>query len=73
MVFLLNCYLIVILLGSINGYYHFQPPSGPLKGLLPLSYMENYFLVEFSINGGETLPLSKSTDMGHRHFPHPSL
>ena len=31
----------------------FPPPPGPLKGLLSLSCMEDYFVIEFPVCGGE--------------------
>ena len=50
------------------GYYYFPPPPGPLRGFLALSCMEDYFLIEFSVCGGDIGPLSIFTDLGHRHL-----
>ena len=68
MVFSPNRYLIAISIKKYVGYYHFPPPPGPLRGFLTLSYMEDYFVIEFRVYGGEIGPLSMSTDLGHRHL-----
>ena len=68
MLFSPNCYQIVILSGNQNGYYHFPPQPGPLRGYLTPSCMEDYFVVEFLVSGGETEPLSLSIDLGYRHL-----
>ena len=44
----------------------FPPPPGPLRGFLPPSYMEDYFVIEFPVYGGEIGPLRMSADLGHR-------
>ena len=43
----------------------FQPPPGPLKGFLPPSCMEDYFVIEFPLYCGKIGPLSISADLGH--------
>ena len=43
----------------------FPPPPGPLRGFLTPSCMEDYFVIEFPVCGGEIGPLSMSADMGH--------
>ena len=43
----------------------FPPPSGPHRGFLPSSCMEDYFAIEFPVCGGEIGPLSMSADLGH--------
>ena len=53
---------------SIISYYHLPLPPGPLRGFLPPSGMEDYFVIEFSVYGGNIGPLSMSTYLGHRHL-----
>ena len=43
----------------------FPSPPGPLSGLLSLFCMENYFVIEFPLCGGEIGPLSMFADLGH--------
>ena len=45
----------------------FPPPPGPREGLLSSSCMEDYFVIEFPVCGGEIGPLSMLADLGHRH------
>ena len=64
-----KCYLIVISIKElILVTTIFPPPPGPLRGFLTLSCMEDYFMIELSVCGGEIGPLSMSTDLGHRHL-----
>ena len=63
-----NCYLIAISINKYVGYYHFPPPPGPLRGFLASSCIEDYFVIEFSVCGGEIGPLSLSTDLSHRNL-----
>ena len=46
----------------------FYPTSTrPTKELLLPSWLEDYSAIEFPISGGEGRPMSKFTDLGHRH------
>ena len=45
----------------------FPPPPGPLRGFLSLSCMEDYFVIEFPVCGGEIGPLGMLTNLGHSH------
>ena len=44
-----------------------SPPSGPLRGFLLLFCIEDYFVIEFPVCGGEIGPLSMYADLGHCH------
>ena len=69
-----KCYLIVISIKKLDGYYHFPPPPGPLiRGFLSSFYMENYSTIELPVCGGETGPLTLFADLGHRHLFGPRL
>ena len=52
---------------NINGYYHLPSTTRPTWGLLLSSCMEDHFVVEFPVCGGEVGPLSMLADLGHWH------